>query len=289
MNKFYDTWEASKVLEMTDEYPYQAVSKIKDYIEKFPKDYYMKVRLVLLLINIGQLDEAQVKFDELEQVIKSDISYLFLDDVMKKDIFFVNFYKAKMRLLVFKDNDYKQAYEIFNNEWRKFQYDDDYFYSFEITCRKKFGIEKDDPRVNSRYLYKQTADYQESEFLSHIEKHLANRAYHDNANIFGVDFPLEKVFAEIKKIVPTDPRIYYGIHEDWYIFKYDSCGRADNQLVDYFKLVALHDSQEFITMLPITNQQGYPYIDLNYLKEEKKEVYPSRVDRFNRRLAKKRP
>ena len=77
--------------------------------------------------------------------------------------------------------------------------------------------------------------------------------------------------------------------DDKYIFKFDNCGRADYKITDYFEVVTLLDSCDFITMYPANISNTMPYIDLNYLKENKKvnEKRISQIDKFYKRYQKK--
>ena len=40
------------------------------------------------------------------------------------------------------------------------------------------------------------------------------------------------------------------------------------KIVNYFKVVCLHNSQDFITMCPVKGSDNLPHIDLNYMKEK---------------------
>ena len=57
----------------------------------------------------------------------------------------------------------------------------------------------------------------------------------------------------------------------------NECGRVDNKLANYFKVVCLHDTKDFITMCPVLEGENLPYIDINYLKEEKETSKVKRI------------
>jgi len=161
-----------------------------------------------------------------------------------------------------------------------------------LLCKKKLNKLNSDPQNNIPYIYKQIIDYKESEFLKHIKKHMADYNQdvdNPNKNIFAPNFPINEIIEEIKKYIPSNKKICPGFYEDIYIFKYDYCGRADNKIVDYFKVVTFNNTTEFITMLPVENAEYLPYIDLNYLKKEdsnNKIKKLSQIDKFNQRYNK---
>ena len=72
--------------------------------------------------------------------------------------------------------------------------------------------------------------------------------------------------------------------EDDYIFQYDNCGRDKNRVVDRFKVICFHDTDEIITMCPVFGYDGYPSVDLNYLRNEKTKKR-NMIDRFNSRYS----
>lgn len=137
-------------------------------------------------------------------------------------------------------------------------------------------------------------EYRESDFLDHIKKHMADynsSLINPNPNIFVPDFPLEEVLEEIKKYIPSDKRLFPGFYEDVYHFKYEHCGRENNRLVNFFKVVCFNDTQDIITICPISYGDELPYVDLSYMKKEetKKEIKrPSALEKFNRRYGNKK-
>ena len=162
-----------------------------------------------------------------------------------------------------------------------------WFYSKKRTGR----LNKEKRDVNS-YLFKQIVRFEEEDFYQHIEKHLASSIEdfdEPNKTIFEENFPLRDVVEEIKKYIPSNKRLYLGFYDNIYYFKYDECGRVDRKMVNYFKVVCLHNSQDFITMCPVVGNENLPYIDLNYMKKEEpvKVKRISQIDRFNRRYGHK--
>ena len=87
----------------------------------------------------------------------------------------------------------------------------------------------------------------------------------------------------------SDKMLYCGFVDNTYVYKYDCCGRVDGKVVDYFKVVCLHGTKNIITMYPIKKDHNLPCVDLNYLKENAKEIkLTSQIDKFNQRYAKRK-
>ena len=159
-------------------------------------------------------------------------------------------------------------------------------------CRKKMGLSNNGRKnMVSGYMYGQMEEYSEGKFLEHIKKHMADYNMgldKPNDNIFAPDFPIEKIVSEAKKYIPSDKGLFPGFLEDDYVFKYDSCGRDRNRVVDYFKVICFHNTSDFITMCPVYGYERYPYIDLNYIKKDDdiKIKRRSQLDKFNSRYNK---
>ena len=156
---------------------------------------------------------------------------------------------------------------------------------FYKKLSNKLNISRD--QLNS-YLYRQIYEYRESEFMEHISKHMADynqNIDNPNTSIFVPEFPINEIISEIKKHIPSNKRLLPGFIDDAYYFKYDECGRSNNKIVNYFRVVCFHDTQNFITMYPITDCKDLPYIDLNYLKKDDKPIVKrkSRIELFNQK------
>ena len=103
------------------------------------------------------------------------------------------------------------------------------------------------------YLFRQIINYDEGDFLYHIQKHTAdfNKDLDTpNPAIFNTEFPINQVIESIKSYIPSSKRLFTGFYEDTYIFKYDCCGRVDNKSTNYFRVICFHDTNNIITMYP---------------------------------------
>ena len=89
-------------------------------------------------------------------------------------------------------------------------------------------------------------------------------------------------------MIPNENKLSWGFIEDTYIFKYDGCGRDNDRLVDYFKVVTFKNSKDIITMCPSCDCEEFSHVDLNYLndKEEQKVKKISQIDKFYKRYYK---
>ena len=153
-----------------------------------------------------------------------------------------------------------------------------------FLCRKKLDLSTNHNKANG-YITNQTHNYSESAFLELEKRHLAtcNEGMDlSKKSYFSFDFPFDEVLDELKKIIPNEKGLYTGFFVDTYIFKYDNCGRADDHVVDYFKVVCFHNTNKFIALMPAYGYDNYIQTDLNYLnKKNTKRI--SMVDKFNKR------
>lgn len=283
MNKnHFNVWEFKQVLDLAEKDPISARVLYEEYLKKYPDDYSAYTYYCSNLITLGELELAEkvLNYVEKEYVKKNSFNKKYRIEKFEYNLFFV-----RIKLLSYQEK-YEELYKLcvknisrvvdksLNSVW---------FYS-----KKRTGRLNDEKRDVNSYLFKQIVRYEESDFYKHIEKHLSS--YNENVDVpnstvFEENFPLKEVVEEIKKYIPSDKRLFLGFYDDIYYFKYDECGRENKKLVNYFKVVCLHNSQDFITMCPMNCDENLPYIDLNYMKKEEpsKVKRLSQIDRFNQR------
>lgn len=280
--KYFNKWEFQKAISLIETDPYRAKQVLEEYLKEYPKDYSMVTYYISNLITLGLFDDAKLEFDKLENDIRSDKQFLNQKD--KINSLKLNCIFVKLKLLSYLEK-YDEMYKIlksYPNEIGKLDVNTLSFY-----CKHQVGkLDKSKKNYNS-YLFRQITEYSEEEYKEHIKKHLAdyNADLDDpNSNVFNSSFPHEEVLEEIKKYIPSDKRLYSGIFENVYIFKYDCCGRANNKIVDYFKVVCFHNTKNIITVCPVADAQNLPCIDLNYMIKNVKNNKVSQIDKFNKRF-----
>lgn len=287
MNRnYFNVWEFRRALSLLEKDPISSKVLFEDYLQKYPNDYSAYLFYCSNLIIIGNLELAEKVFDYVQEAYQKDEMFLKSDKLEK---FKFNMFFTRIKLLSYQEK-YEELYNLYLeniNIDKEKRLNSVWFYS-----KKRTGRLNDEKRDINSYLYKQIIRYEEDEFYQHVEKHLANTNKdldEPNSVIFEVNFPLRDVVEEIKKYIPSDKKLFWGFYDNIYFFKYDGCGRVDKRLVNYFKVVCLHDSQEFITMCPICGNENLPYIDLNYMnKEESVKVKRiSQIDKFNLRYGNK--
>jgi hypothetical protein len=99
-----------------------------------------------------------------------------------------------------------------------------------------------------------------------------------------------EIVEEVKKNISFDMKLSPGFLDESYVFKYDNCGRVNNKLANYFKVICFKGTKDIITMYPALDCEHLPCVDLNYLIENKKvndKKRPSALDRFNQRYKRK--
>jgi len=289
-NKYFNVAEFQYAIKLLEIDPYEAKERFENYLKKYPTDYYARAYYVILLTRICMFEEAEKEFDAIIKESHNDSFYAYNANRLRG--FKYNLCIAKLKILGAKEK-YDEIWQISQNHKDLFD-ETDYNY-LSYYCRSKLGlIDKEDAKMNKdAYRFNQSVDYSEEAFRDHIKKHEADQNIDldiPNETIFSPDFPIDKIINEIKKYIPSDKRLFPGFFDDIYHFKFDNCGRVNNHLTNYFTVVCFHNTTNFITMYPGADCQKLPYVDLNYLKENKdelKENRPSQIDKFNRRFNRK--
>lgn len=287
-HKFYDKWEFKQAVHMIRHNPSKAKIMIEEYQRKYPNDYSMKTYYASCLITLGEFDRAEKILDDLEIEINQDKSFRNMDDKMShmEDEFIF----CRLRILCYR-KEYQKIYEFYKKNYNKIK--EASFNEIIYITKVNLGIISPVRDNVQSYLYRQILDYQESDFLDHLNRHLADyNAPLDERNpvIFSSDFPTEKILEEVKKFIPSDKRIYSGFFQEKYVFKYDNCGKRHKQNTDYFEVIVFSGTTNIITMYPAADADQLPSHDLNYLRVNtvdnnfKRE---SQIDKFNRRFNRK--
>lgn len=282
--KYFDQWEFTNIHYLADTNPLESKLRFEEYLEKYPKDYSAYPYYASVLITLGEFKNAEKLLNYVKNKYINDDNFCKNKD--KIEILEYNIIFTTLRLLSYQEK-YDKLYNLYFNNYEKLN--DLTSARFDLYIKKKASkLDSDDINVKT-YIHNQIISYSESEFLEHIKKHQADynqNLDNPNKNIFVPDFPIDNVIKEVKKYIMCDRRLYNGFIENVYIFKYDNCGRENNKLVDYFKVVCFHNTKDFITMLPSSGCENLPYIDLNYLilkKEDYKVKKISQIDKFNKK------
>lgn len=283
-DKYFDQWEFTNIHYLADINPLEAKLKFEEYLEKYPKDYSAYPYYASVLITLGEFRNAEKILNFVKTKYVDDNN--FCKNSEKIEILKYNIIFTSLRLLSYQGK-YDKLYRLYFDNYDKII--DLRSARFDLYIKKKASkLDSDDIKVKT-YIHNQILSYSEEEFFEHIKKHQADynqNLDNPNKNIFSPDFPINQVIDEVRKYILTNKRLYNGFIEDIYIFKYNNCGRENNKLVDYFKVVCFHDTKDFITMLPSSGCENLPYIDLNYLipkKEDYKVKKISQIDKFNKK------
>lgn len=281
-SKYYNNWEFQQLLSLTKTNPFEAKIRYEQYLEKYPDDYPAYPYYIALLIRLQQLEEAQKVLYYIEK--EANENKRFNNISIKKEIFKDSLTFTKIKLLSYQKK-HDQVIKICEKHKRKLKDID--LNSIIFYCKKQLGMLDETRRDYHSYLFKQIVKYEESDFLEHIKEHQADYNQdkdQPNTNIFLPNFPINEVIEETKKYIPSNKGLFPGFFENVYIFRYDSCGKENNKLVNYFKVICFHDTKDYITMVPSSGCEYLPYEDLNYLvKEEAKFTRKRQIDKFNQK------
>ena len=290
-NKYFDQWEFSKAISYIEESPLKANQLLKEYLEKYRHDYSGYCYYAGTFITLGKFDEAQKILDFVEKQAVLDKKFQNFENNYHE--YKKNFLYSKLRLLSYKE-EYLELYRMCiknRSIIREMNLAEVIFWSRYQTGNL---IKSSDDL--KRYFYRQMVSYNKQEAIDHINRHCADYnsdldSIDRNTNIFVPEFPLNEIVEEIDKYLLSDKIIYAGFIENVYMFKYDECGRQDNRLVNYFKVICYHNTKNIITMCPVAVGENLPYVDLNYLKKEKNNdiQLQSRRDKFYQKYGNVKP
>lgn len=281
---YFNKHEFMKALSTIDTNPIMAKKMYEEYLKKYPKDYSAFVYYASLLVTLGKIDDAEKILAITNNLSNEDIRYN--NEIDKKQVYKCNYNFTKARILAYK-NEYGKLYKFLSLSSKPLRNDTE-LGAIKFYCKKKLGTLKLNRDTINSYLFKQIYEYREADFIEHITKHMADYnidSDNPNKNIFVSDFPISDIIIEIKKYIPSNKKLLPGFMENSYFFKYDECGRENNKMVNYFKVVCFHNTTDFITMLPVANCENLPYIDLNYLKKDTEPMLKrkTRRDIFNQK------
>lgn len=286
-HKYFNKWEFMQALNLIETNPLESRKLFEIYLKEYPEDYSAYTYYSSVLACLGELEEAEKIFNYVEKIY---VKYKYFRDAQKMKLFEQDIFYSKIKLLMYKKK-YQEAYEFLCNCPKNLVTEE--FAPTFFFCKKQLGLLDPNRRRPNSYLFRQIVQYDETDFLDHIQKHLADYNILEdkrNASIFVPNFPINEVIEEIKKHIPSKNRLYAGFIDNVYYFKYDGCGRENNRLVDYFKVICFHDTQEFITMCPSSKCENMPYTDLNYMitnTENAKVKQLSQIEKFNKRFGRK--
>ena len=287
-SKFFDYKSSRNIEKLMEIDAYKAIELYEQYLEHYPEDYSSHERYLSLLIKVGYYDKAFEVLKYLE-VMVYDGKLKNVKDGRNKYVLMKNIVFAKLRLLVH-TGKYNEAYTYINqNVDLVNMHNLENIPAIIFYLKTRLGTTNQTREEQKCYLFSQLAEYNEEAFIEHAKRHI--EGYTDEEGItayFKADFPLEKVFEEVKKHYSLDKRISRGITNDEYYFKYDGCGHQNGVSCDYFIVVTFANNPHYVTMFPEPDAYKYPYVDLNYMKEDQKSKVRklSQIEKFNQRYGK---
>lgn len=287
-NRYFDEWEFKQAISILESNPARAKIELQQYIEKYPQDYSAYIYYISSLITLGEFEEAEYMLNLVESSIKNNKQLQHKKEKNIKNN--IELIVTKLRLLAHQER-YAETYQYYKMHFEEIQQISVDIKPLIFYCQKQMGTIDSNKRerYKNTYIFRQITRYEEYDFLDHIKKHLPNQNVNisnPNPCIFSLDFPIDTILTEIKKYIPSAVRLYPNFYVDVYVFKYRECGKVNNRIVDYFKVVCFHNTSNIITIYPDIDSQELPHIDLNYLIQDDKYLKTKRlsqIDKFNKR------
>lgn len=275
--KYYNNDEFQKILKLMNESKYQqAIVAHRNYIEKYPYDMQAITSLCNLLMQFGDIEEA-------EEVLSN-----FIITKNTKDMNITQYIYIKIKILACQEK-WEECYQLLKENLVRLQNYRGDFNFIILYLEKKLNVSFEIDIPNYTYTMEQVLQYDEKKVLEHISKHIDQ----EESCVFFDNFPLENYYFYFRNILPLEnyPRLYSGIFHNQYIFKYENCGHVDGKNVNYILVITLQNSNDIITIYPFDNKENFPYIDITPKVEEidirkTKIKRLSQIEKFNQRYGK---
>lgn len=271
-----------KAIKIVNSDPYRAKTLYEEYLNEYPNDYMAWAFYASLLITLKEFDKAEDIIRNIEERVFKDGH--IQDEFNQKHNDESRILFSKIRLMSYR-GQYKELLEFLNeNEELLSQFN---LKELKLYCEVKLGINTQEREENS-YLARQIIKYDKLDMKVHANYNTADYNAEQpvpRENVFSEDFPIYTIFEHLDFYLPSDNALCTGVLADWYYFKWDCCGKENNKITNFFKVVTFHDTADIISICPVLEGENLPYVDLNYLKpkEEVQQKKKSRVDRFYQR------
>jgi hypothetical protein len=284
--KYFDKYEFDRIVKLKKYHPVRAMECFKSYVERYPLDVMAHVQYASCLITFANYEEAEKEL-EISKGLLSKCSIFKENEIKARDAKHTLLYNT-LRLYAYQN----KANEFLSLYYENYKFLKDIKPDAVFYFRNMIGEKVVSENYIPSYTRSQIVDYSEERFIEHVKKHDADFNENDreiSPSYFNSDFPFEKVLDEIKKKIPGDTKRNRGFYSNIYTFKYDECGKSSNRTCDFFRIVTFNNSDKFITMYPINEEEDVSFIDLNYLNEKEEEQVKvkrmSQIDKFYRRYS----
>lgn len=247
----------------------KAIDEYEKYLLKYSNDCCGYAHYADALIKLGRFEEAKHVLDNI--VINNKTPNLSKQEV--------ELMKLKLYSCL---GQYEKCLEMLRDNFDMFDEKNWNVLELLIFFKKNLGLLLVDDYSGYSYKIDQITDYSEERAIGCIRK-----CHFDSGTnppfCFNDSFDLERVYNEIRSMLPLENKIYSSVFENMYIFKYDNCGRVDGKVVDYIKIITLLESNDIITMYPYKNKERASFIDITPEYDCPKVKRISQIDKFNQR------
>lgn len=217
---------------------------------------------------------------------KYDLAIFELKNYLNK---FIDDQKAikKLFLIYYYTRRYQEAYDMILDVYKAECFSPIGTRIMEIFIEHKLGLSIN-LDVEEFYKLKQLKNYNEEEAIKHISEHKYIEDFDENAEImFNKRIDLEKLFKITRENLKNAERSSKLDSCDIYYFALHNVGLDSDNIYNYFKVVAIPETNNIITMYPCNEETSKEINTLNMMginiyKEEMIKS-SSQIDKFNRK------
>lgn len=234
------------------------IEEINHYVDKYGSSDYLLIQLACLYIKDSNLESAKeillsITIKDATALYKLMITYYGLGeyqnclDVGEKAITFSE--KNKINISTTKLDDIKRM----------------------ILCANyKLGLSNDE---SVKYLF----NYDKNSAIKHIKKHLDINLDKEKHSIFNNDVDIDLLFEEMSNQLGVYKKYYTDYILDCYYIEYPNAGIDQGIKANYLKIITVFNTNNIISMYPISKDDIKPGDFINKIKKEIKNVSNSKI------------
>lgn len=178
--KNYHVGDFKEILKLIEKKQYNnALILYENYFEQYPNDYPDYILYIGLLIKLGKLDEALIKFN--------NINISEIKDPLTIDSYIFNQIKLYSHL-----SDFQKAYVLLISNKDMFLRNDWGYSQPKLFLKKQLGLLTEADYEKEGYVISQIVDYSEDKLFEHLNKHIYSNEC-DSSCCFVENFPIKEV------------------------------------------------------------------------------------------------
>lgn len=220
----------------------------EEYMEKYPKDNFIILIYVNILLKLGRTEKAREIFNEVklaENELSGNIS---------------NYFYAMVNILL-QEEKYQECLDYLNANDNLFLEKEHETY-VRTYCKQALGLPITAADLGrDKYTYDQIINYSEEAAIRNIYNKNTSQNKKAKAS-FADDFDIEKCFHIVRSRIPISLKLSSGPIFYNCVFKADNCGIYDGVETDLITAKCLLHTDKILSLYPSRNFEKQKFIDI---------------------------